>query len=152
MRQPDDLARQAHELFSTACFNSAWELIDQPGRSAAEDERMVLLAFASLWHWTERPDCTDRERSIGCWQVARVTALAGLGETARHYGELCLRASGEQPPFYRAYAHEALARAARTAGDAAGLARHLAAARRLAAEVPDAGERGLVERDLATLS
>ena len=38
---------------------------------------MILYALASLWHWTQRPDCSTTNLSIGYWQAASVYALAG---------------------------------------------------------------------------
>lgn len=148
---PFDLAR-AHRWFSADCFNRVWALLDKPDRSPEEDERMVSLAHASLAHWRERAECTAQNMSIGYWQVSRVHAVLGQAENARHYGELCLAASTGEPPFYPGYAHEALARAAKLAGNGASAAEHLAAARQLAAEVADAGERGALESDIAGLA
>ena len=142
----------AHRFFSTDCFNRAWELIEKPRRTPGEDEQMLLLALASLWHWTEREDCTDRNLSIGYWQTARVYALLGQSENAFRYAEMCLQASEEQPPFYQGYAHEALARAAMIAGDATGAANHLSQAREFAAAVADDQERAMLETDLETLA
>ena len=48
----------AHKYFSVNCFNLTWELIDKPDRTPKDNEQMVRLAQASLWHWTQRPDCT----------------------------------------------------------------------------------------------
>ena len=47
-------ADHAHRHFSASCFNLAWELIEKPDRTAEDDEQMVRLAQASLWHWTQR--------------------------------------------------------------------------------------------------
>ena len=52
-----DLAA-GHRFFSAHCFNSAWEMIDKATRTVAEAEQMLLRAFASLYHWTQRADCT----------------------------------------------------------------------------------------------
>ncbi len=51
----------AHAHFSKACFNAARALIEKPDRTPAEGEEMIRLNQASLWHWTQRPDCTDPE-------------------------------------------------------------------------------------------
>lgn len=142
----------AHRYFAAACFNAAWDLIDKKDRTPDDDQRMIAVALASLYHWSERPDCGDMQRSVGYWQASRVHALAGLAGEARRYGELCFAVSGELPPFYRGYAHEALARAARVAGDGAAAGEHLAKARALAAEIADEGERGLLDADLAALA
>ena len=144
-------AVQAHRHFSAECFNRAWDLIDKAGRSPQEEEQMLLLPLASLWHWTQRPDCTPRNLSIGCWQASRVYALLGQAENARRFGEKCLEHSAGEPPFYLGYAHEALARAALVAGDRERLAQHLERARELAAAVTDADARTALQRDLESL-
>lgn len=83
-------AAAAHRRFSTECFNRAWELIEKPERTRDDDEAMVLRAMASLWHWTQRPDCTEQNLAIGHWQVSRVYALAGHGEAAMHHAQRSL--------------------------------------------------------------
>ena len=148
---PFDLAR-AHRWFSADSFNRAWTLIEKPDRTADDNERMLSLAHASLAHWRERADCTKRILSIGYWQLSRVHAVLGQAENARHYGQLCLEVSAGEEPFHLGYAHEALARAAKLAGNAASAVEHLATARRLAAQVNDASERGALEADLAGLA
>ena len=109
----------AHRYFSVECFNRAWGLIDKPDRTQEEDEEMIRLSLASAWHWSQRPDCTTKNISISYWQTSRVYALLKQPDNARRYGQLCLEASqGEGiPPFYLAYAYEALARAEAVAGN-----------------------------------
>lgn len=148
---PFDLAR-AHRWFSADCFNRVWTLLEKPDRTPEDNERMISLAHASLAHWRERTDCTAHNLSIGYWQVSRVYAVLGQAENARHYGQLCLELSVGEAPFYLGYAHEALARAEKLAGNAAAARHHLAEARRLAVLVTDQGERAALEQDLAGLA
>ena len=141
----------AHRQFSGECFNKSWELIDRTDRAAADDEQMLLTSLASLWHWTQRADCTDQNLSIGYWQASRVYALLGQADNARRFGELCLQRSGDLAPFFVAYAHESLARAAMIAGDKLLLDAHAAAARKLAAGVAECEDREMLEQDLEQL-
>jgi hypothetical protein len=141
----------AHRFFSADCFNQTWTLIDKPNRSAEEDEQMLLLSLASLWHWTQREDCSERNLSIGYWQVSRVYALRRDGLAALGYGEICLRHSQDQPPFFLAYAHETIARAASLNGDSECMSYHIGEARRLATQVTDVEERAAPEKDLDTI-
>jgi len=143
---------QGHRFFSADCFNRAWELMEKASRSAAEDELMISTCLASLWHWTQREDCTARNLSIGYWQASRVYALLGQAENAARYAGICLRHSAEQPPFYLGYAHEALARAALLRGDKRAVLEHLTEARRLLEKVDDAEDRALLQKDLDSLS
>jgi hypothetical protein len=141
----------AHRQFSGECFNKTWELIDKPGRKSADDEQMLLCAMASLWHWTQRADCSDQNLSIGYWLVSRAYSLLGQAENGRRFGELCLQCSGGLAPFFRAYAHEALARAAMVAADKTLLDAHATAARNLSGEVIELDERSALDADLEQL-
>lgn len=149
----DDALGKAHRHFSAGNFNAAWDLIDLPGRSPAQNDDLLLTAMASLWHWTRREDCGPRHRSIGWWQCSRAAVLAGHAALALHCGERCLSEAALDggAPFYVGFGHEAVARAAAAAGDGPRRDEHLALARRQAALVEDAGERGMLEADLTTI-
>jgi hypothetical protein len=90
----------AHRYFSADCFNRAWRLIDKSNRSQDEDEQMRLLTLASLWHWTQREDCSSRNLSIGYWQASRIHSILGRADEARRYGALCLHHSRQELPFF----------------------------------------------------
>ncbi len=144
----------AHRYFAVECFNRAWDLIDKTERTPAEDEQMIRLCQSSLFHWSRREDCTDQNMSIGYWQASRAYALAGRSGEALCYGQLSLAFSntGDIPPFYVAYAHEALARAHSVAGNRDKTESHLSEARRLTEEVSDADSKQMLLDDLATIS
>jgi len=142
---------QDHKKLSADCFNRVWELLDKKQRTPEDDERMITLAHASLAHWRLREDCTDRNLSIGCWQISRVYAVLRQGANAKHYGELCLSVSSKEPPFYLAYAHEALARAAMLNRQRDAYDLHLSEAKALTAKVADVEEKKLIQDDLESL-
>jgi hypothetical protein len=152
-KQPDFDVSQAHRFFSAECFNLAWNLIDKPVRTPDEDQQMLQLGMASLWHWSQRPDRSPVNLSVGHWQLARIYALLGQAEAARTHAEQALALSREAGdyPFYQAYAYEALARAAVVAGDKPKVKEYLKAARELAGRVPDPDDKQLLEADLATI-
>jgi hypothetical protein len=146
---PFDLAA-AHRFFAADCFNRAWDLIEKPERTPAEDEAMLHLAIAALWHWTQRPDCSDKNLSVSYWQIARVYVVLGQADEARRYAHQSLQAAerGHLSPFYVAYAYEALACAESLAGRAVAAAGYLAEARRYAALAPDDEHRAALLADL----
>ena len=146
--KPEFDLKAAHKFFSAQCFNMAWSLIDKPDRTAEEDEQMIRLSQASLWHWTQRDDCTKRNMSIGYWQASRVYALVGQADAARKYGLLSLECSAKEEPFYMGYAYEALARAESVAGDRRKMDEHLRKARELADSVSDVESRKILLADL----
>ena len=141
----------AHRHFSSGCFNHTWTLIEKQDRTPADDEAMVLCALASLWHWTQRPDCTERNLSIGHWQISRVYALTGQGESAMTHARKCVEHAAGSPPFYIGYGHEAAARAALVLGDVASFREYLDKAHALAAQVEDVDERTPLEDDIRDL-
>lgn len=83
----------AHERFAAECFNACWELMEKAERTAQDDEEMLLLAHASLWHWTRRPDYGVAKRAIGHWQLSRVNCLLGRAEPALAHARLALEAA-----------------------------------------------------------
>jgi len=144
----------AHEHFSVVCFNETWALLDRNDRSSEDDQRMIELCLASLWHWTQRDDCSDTNMSIGYWQASRVYATVGLAGEARRYATLCLEASNRPnvPTFYAGYAYEALARAAQVAGHLDAAREQLAASRTIAHGLTDPSHKEQLLADLDALA
>lgn len=152
-KKPDFDVNSAHKYFSADCFNQTWDFIDKPTRTKSEEDSMLHLSLASLWHWTQRQDCTATNLSIGYWQVSRVFSLLRQADNARHYGELCLDVSQKEGvlPFYLGYAYEALARAELVAGNLQKMEQHLAQANRTATSISDAEEKKMLLKDLETI-
>jgi hypothetical protein len=147
-----DLERSlAHRHFSAECFNRTWTFIEKPDRTKADHEAMVLCALASLWHWTQRTDCTNRNLSIGNWQVSRAYALAGEGDNAMRYGLRSLALAEGLSHFLVGYAHEAIARAAIVLQDQEVFRENLRLAKSSLSAVASDQERSILERDLRGL-
>lgn len=151
MPTPNFDTQEAHAYFSTACFNQAWDLIDQPERSPEENERMVRLVQASIWHWTQRSDCTDKNLSIGYWQASRVYVLVGEGDNGKKYADLCLAKTPKDDPFLLGYAYEALARAEAALGHHDQAQRFRAEASQHAKNISDSNNREMLLNDLETI-
>jgi hypothetical protein len=152
-KKPDFDVSAAHRYFSGQCFNRAWDLIDKADRTPQEDEEMIRLSQASIWHWTQREDCTPTHMSTGYWQASRIYAILGQVENARRYGQLCLDVSqGEDvAPFYLGYAYEALARAEAVAGSRAKTEQYLSKAQKIAEQVSDPDSKKWLLGDLGTV-
>jgi hypothetical protein len=148
---PDFNVEAAHQYFAAQCFNQAWDLIDKKDRCPDEDLQMVALNQASLYHWSQRPDNNDQHRSVGYWQASRIHSLLGNSAEARRYAEICLSYSRGLQPFFLGYAYEALARAAKVAGDGSSCSQYLAAAEEQVKSIVLKEDRELLEKDLASL-
>lgn len=120
-KHPPEFDLQAsHRWFSAECFNATWDLIEKPARTPEQDDEMLLRAATSLWHWKQREDFGPKNASIAYWLLSRVYALVGEPELAMRHGRQSLAVIAEADDvddFFRAYAHEAMARAAHVAGD-----------------------------------
>ena len=145
-----DLAA-AHKYFAANCFNRTWDLIEKKDRTDRDNQTMVALSYASIFHWSNRPDCDEQKLSIGYWQASRVQALILNGHEAARLGEICLSYSRNLPPFFQGYAHEALARAYQLMGEHLRTEQHLGAALQLVRSVKDERGRGRLEMDLQQL-
>ncbi len=150
-RQPEFDVAAAHRYFAAHCFNQAWELIDKKDRTPEEDQKMVALCHASIYHWSQRADCERIRLSVGYWQASHIQAVLNNPSEARHYGKICLNYSQGQPPFYLGYAYEALARAEKLAGNAGAAADYFAKAKQLANQVTKTEDRELLLKDLSTI-
>lgn len=140
-----------HRQTAMALFNRTWELLDQESRSVAENAEMLTAAFASRYHWRQVGE--PKNFSVSDWQVSRVAAVLGYPDLAEEYGRRSLEvaSTANLRPFYVGYAYEALARAARLAGNRDAVTKHLAAAYEMLDLVDDTDERDLLAPDLAEL-
>ena len=147
-----DLAA-AHRYFAIDCFNRSWDLIEKKARTPDEDEEMLRLSFASIWHWTQREDCTLTNLSVSYWQTARIYSLLGQIENARRYGMLSLQTSQKEgvAPFALGYAYEALARAEMIAGNRDQMTTYLDEARRICEKLTDEEDRKMLLSDLESI-
>lgn len=151
--EPPFELQAAHRYFAPTCFNRAWTYLDKSELSSEEAEAMLAASYASLWHWTQRDDCAPAKLAIGYWQLSRVYAVLGDARSAERYGRLSLTNASDPsaPPFCRAYAHEALARAAAAGGDRTEMARQIDEARREAAGIEKEEDKEGLFKDLAEI-
>ena len=114
---------------------------------------MLRLSMASCWHWTQRPDCTSQQLSIGYWQISRIHSMLGRSIEARRYGELCLAVSHDTAvaPFSLAYAYEALARASALAKNEAMKLEYIDLANKVIETMSDGEMKTMLLNDLATI-
>jgi len=149
--KPDFDMATVHRYFSATCFNKTWEFIDNLNRTPEEDRMMLQTSMASLWHWTQCEDAKPQNLSVGNWQVSRVFALLGQADNARKYAEVSLKLAEGEPPFYVAFAYEALARAEMVAGNKAKMQEYLDKALVLAEKVEDEEDKQVLLGDLGSI-
>ncbi len=140
-----------HRTLAVSLFNRAWELLDQETRTHEDNAEMLTAAFSSRHHWREIGE--PRNFAISDWQVSRVAAVLGYPDLAEDYGQRSLDTASQAHlgPFYEGYAHEALARAARLAGNRDLKAKHLDIAYDMLGQIDEAAERDMLGADLNEL-
>lgn len=106
---PFDLVDEVkvHRWFGVEYNNEAWNLVERPSRTPAENERMVALAHAALLHWSKAGNELNEQRA---WcLLATAETLAGRNREAIFAAEKCLELAAKngdaQTTFDRATAH-----------------------------------------------
>ena len=142
--------RSLHETFAKKTNGEVWSLLEKSDRSPVEDERMLLAAHASYYHWLHAGTHVHQQRAE--WMVAHVYTVLGRGEPARYHARRCWSLTEmfreELKDFDAAYAHEALARAEALAGDEAEAARHYRLAEQRGVAILDEEDRHIFLSDL----
>lgn len=140
-----------HRQVAVEQFNRTWDLIDNEDRSADDDAEMLLAAATSRWHWAKigQPENV----AAGDWQVAHVASLLGHAGLAKTFAARNLAIAEREgwTGWQLASAHEGMARACATAGDADGRERHVAAAERALSDEDDPDNAAVVRDQLATI-
>lgn len=106
-----DEQNKLHREWAVRLFNETWDLIEKEGRTRDEDSQMLEKAYASLYHW--RQCGTPLNIARGAWQISRVHALLGQGDSSLFHAmqSLHICEENEYGDFDLAFAHEAMARA-----------------------------------------
>jgi hypothetical protein len=138
-----------HRKLAVDLFNATWDLIDKAERTAEEDATMIHTAHASLYHWSQAGDASNR--CVGEWQVAHVYTILQHGQAALYHAQRCLdlTTAHNLVDWQVAFAYEALARAYASSGDAEQCRLHRARAAELGAAIEKDGERRHFETELA---
>lgn len=145
---PDDIATW-QKRFAVVCNNRAWQLVEKAERTPSEVHEMLHAAHASAWHWA---------RAGNALNEARANLLLGMSHAFASEGPLGLRYAmlafnyfneHEAPDWEQAFAHAALAAAARAAGNPELHREHYAEAQRLGDVIADPEDRAVFLRSFS---
>ena len=140
--------KEWHKKFAVSTFNKTWEYLEKKNLDRQEKERMIELAYTSLYHW--RKAGTDVNVERGEWLLARVFAVTGEGKKALFHAEQCLKICKENGinDWDIAFAYEAVARAYAALGDEANCKKYLKLAEKAGTEIKDKEDRKTFEEEL----
>ena len=141
---------EAHKEFAKRTNGQVWQLLEKPERSQAEDEEMVLAAYACLYHWLYAG--TEANRQRGEWLIARVHTVLGEDAHALQHARRCLELSeayrDQMKDFDIAYAYEGMARANALGGDRATARQYLEKAEAAGRAIADPEDKEIFMGDL----
>jgi hypothetical protein len=141
---------EAHKEFAKRTNGQVWQLLEKPERSKAEDEEMVLAAYACLYHWHYAG--TEANRQRGEWLIARVHTVLGEAALALKHAERCLELTetykDQMKDFDSANAYEGMARTHALAGNQAIAKQYLGMAEAAGRAISDPEDREIFTGDL----
>ena len=140
-----------HRQLGVDLYNETWRLMESRG----DDELVLHMAHASAYHWRQAPECMPKNRARSEWLCSRVYTVLGRAEPALYHAKRCLEICRADPESMEdwdlPFAHEALARAYRVAGNDAEVRDQEQRARELGEQLADPEDREHLEEALATL-
>jgi hypothetical protein len=147
-----NLDAATHRRIGIELYNSTWELLEKPDRTADEIDEMIHRAHASRWHWARAGTTVNSGR--GEWLCSRVYSVLGRAEPALWHARRSVaraEASPEREDWDLAATYEAMARAHLCAGDRTAARAWSVRARAELARVAEADDRESIDGDLTAL-
>ena len=141
-----------HRKQAVANFNRTWDLIDKQNRTFEEDVEMIHTAHASRFHWGVIGQAVNFAR--GEWQIARVYALLGKGESSLFHANYSLKLCLDHQigDFDLAFGYEAVARAYMLLQDSEKLNAYLQLARHAADAIEKEEDKTYFLSELDTIT
>jgi hypothetical protein len=140
---------EAHREFGKRTNGRVWNLLAKPDRTAADDEEMVLNAYASHYHWLQIGTEVNQQR--GEWLIAHVYTLQGKADLALGHAERCLQITeahrDQMADFDIAYGYEGIARAKALAGKQEEAAKYREMARSAGEAIDDSEDKEIFMGD-----
>jgi len=147
--EKEGILKENHLQFAKSTNNRVWDLLEKNGRSPAEDQEMLLTAFASLYHWMKAGTAVNTQR--GYWMLSRVHQALNLGEAALEWALKCQEITenkiSEMKDFDLAFAREGLARAYALSGDLDKAQEHYDLAAELGKKIANSEDRQVFLND-----
>jgi hypothetical protein len=141
-----------HKQMAIDLFNLTWDLIEKQDRTENDDDTMLYAAMASRYHWGIVG--TPLNFARGEWQISRVYAILGRGETSLHHArkseKLCLE--HDLGAFDLGFSYEAMARAHAVSGEITEQERYIGLALQTAEKVDMESNREWLLKNIHAVS
>lgn len=143
-----------HKKQAVDTFNQTWDLLDKEDRTDEDGLLMIHKAHTSRYHWGQVESGGPKQYATGEWQISRVYAVMGNGQSALYHGQASLRycEEGALEPFDYAFAYEAIARAYALLNDKDQANAFLAKGKEVAGKIDNADNQAYYLNELNTIS
>jgi len=144
----EDQMQEVHQKLAVELFNRSWDILMMEDRGREDEDMLLNMVHASLYHWREIGTPINILR--GEWMVCHVYTLLGHKESSLYHAENVLRLMEEIKPtdWDLAYCYEAMARVKALWGDRAGFEKYYALAVEAGKAIAGEGDRKQFEADL----
>ncbi len=141
MGDTNNISKEIHKKLAMDTFNKTWDYLDKQNRTETDNVEMIHTAHASRYHWGQVGKPLELQR--GEWQISRVYAVLGMGESALYHAEIALKTCQEKGigDFDLAFAYEAVARAFSIMKNHSEKEKHLALAKEAGHKITDKDNR-----------
>ncbi len=144
---PDEM-QQFHRDMGAATFNRSWEILLKEDRSRQDEDYLINMVHASLFHWRQVGEPVNVLR--GEWMIAHVYTLLRHKEAACYHAENTLRIAEEvkAADWDLAYSYEAMARVMALHGNKAEFEKYHALAQEAGEKIAGDGDRKQFDADM----
>jgi hypothetical protein len=140
--------KQFHQEQAVSLFNMSWDLLFKANRNRSDEDILINMVHASLYHWRQIGEAINILR--GEWMICHVYTILKLKEAALYHAENVLRLMDEQKPvdWDLAYCYEAMARVQALLGNKDEFNKYYDLALDATAKVVDESSKSQLEADL----
>jgi hypothetical protein len=142
------IMNQVHQELAVNLFNQSWDILLKEGRDRKDEDTLVNVVHASLYHWRQIGEPINILR--GEWMIAHVYTLLGHKEEALYHAENVMTLKEELNPldWDLAYCYEAMARVMALWGDQTGFEQYYEQALAAGKAIQDPASRQQFESDM----
>ncbi len=137
-----------HRQLGIQLFNGSWDLLLKENRTREDEDTLLNMVHASLYHWRQVGQPINVLR--GEWMICHVYTLLRHKEEALYHAENVLRLMEEQKPtgWDLAYCYEAMARTQALLGNKKLFTKYYALARDAGSQITTPEDRQQFESDM----
>jgi len=146
--EEEKLMQQVHQELAVNLFNQSWDVLLKADRSRKDEDLLLNMVHASLYHWRMIGQPINILR--GEWMIAHVYTLLGHKDAALYHAENVMTLKDEINPrdWDLAYCYEAMARVMALKGDKAAFETYHDQALKAGAAIEDEGARKQFDSDM----